>query len=81
MEGAMQAIGNVTQDMTLIEEDATRVSQVQESMFLNVLKNNFNQMLKLNLRGQELSVNRSVLTQVKGSALYEIFTDLDKVPN
>ena len=28
MEGAMQAIGNVTQDMTLIEEDAARVSQV-----------------------------------------------------
>lgn len=81
MEGAMQAIGNVTQDMTLIEEDAARVSQVQESMFLNVMKSNFNQTLKLNLRGQELSVNRSVLTQVKGSALYEIFTDLDKVPN
>ena len=51
MEGAMQAIGNVTQDMTLIEEDAARVSQVQESMFLNVMKSNFNQTLKLNLRG------------------------------
>ena len=37
--------------------------------------------MKLNLRGQELSVNRSVLTQVKGSTLNEIFTDLDKVPN
>lgn len=81
MDGAMQQIGSVPQDMTMIESDAARVSQVQESMFLNVLKSNYNQMLKLNLRGQELSVNRNILTHVKGSQLYEIFSDLEKVPN
>lgn len=81
MDGAMQQIGSVPQDMTMIESDAARVSQVQESMFLNVLNSNYNQMLKLNLRGQELSVNRNILTHVKGSQLYEIFSDLEKVPN